>query len=349
MEAIATTDGSPKAKVVAPAAPVAHLRIAFDGWRRCLPGVALLALGAAVALAGGMIVPGLSPVVWAVLIGAGLGFVPWPERIAAGMDTYPSWVKVGVVLTGAGVSYASLWAVGSAGALLLAAKLAGGFLIAEGWGRLLGQGRVARRLMGLGTSVCGISAIVTAAPLIGTPEEAAGPAGAVILWGASCLMLLPGAGHLLAIAPVVFGAMAGLGVDNTAESLATGFAYGPQAGAVATALKLTRNSLLGVAVAATGVRRAAGDLPSLLRQTFPLFIVGFLALALLNTLSLIPPPVAHGLVESGDVAFLFAFTGLGVAFRRMSGGRLGREVVYGLVVEASGFALVTGLALWLFA
>ena len=95
---------------------------------------------------------------------------------------------------------------------------------------------------------------------------------------------------------MAFGTWAGTAVNDTSQVVAAGFAYSEAAGKVATAVKLTRNALMGGVIVAMGLAygRAAtatdgaagavrGGWRKRLQQSVPLFVIGFLVLALLNT------------------------------------------------------------------
>jgi uncharacterized integral membrane protein (TIGR00698 family) len=150
-------------------------------------------------------------------------------------------------------------------------------------------------LIGVGTAVCGNSAIVATAPVIGARDEEVSFAIATnTLFGTLAVFLYPFIGHALGMSDAAFGTWAGTAVNDTSQVVAAGFAYSEAAGKVATAVKLTRNALMGGVIVAMGLaygRAAAagadagtGAWMKRLKQSLPLFVVGFLFLALLNTL-----------------------------------------------------------------
>lgn len=309
------------------------------------PGTGALGVASVASLVLSTLIPAVSSVVWAILLGLLSVTFKLPGSFTRGIDTYGAWVKLGVILTGAGVSFSAVWALGAGGLVLLGAKVLCGFFLAEGIGRLFKMPLKSRRLLGLGASVCGVSAILTAAPIIGAKEgEERGPVAAIIVFGALAVLWLPLFGHLEVFSPTAFGALAGLGVDNTAEALAVGYAFSPVAGLAATSFKLARNALLGVAVGATSLFSGGKtSLKETVVRTFPLFILGFLLLAGLHTTGLLSGRSASDLALAGRLAFLMAFAGLGATFRSHGGFALRRQVLAGLMVETSGFLLVLAL------
>ncbi|WP_328618506.1 YeiH family protein [Amycolatopsis sp. NBC_00355] len=95
----------------------------------------------------------------------------------------------------------------------------------------------------------GVSAIIAGRGAIDADDEDSGYAIAAILaLGAVALFTFPLIGHALNPTDTQFGLWAGLAVDNTAETTATGAAYSPHAQDVAVAVKSTRNALIGLVV-----------------------------------------------------------------------------------------------------
>jgi uncharacterized integral membrane protein (TIGR00698 family) len=112
------------------------------------------------------------------------------------------------------------------------------------------------------------------------------------LLGTVAVLLYPAIAHATGMSDAHYGTWAGLAVNDTSQVVAAGFAVSDAAGRVATAVKLTRNALMGPVTLLLGLAysraAAAGGASSSfaarLRQSVPLFVLGFLALALFNTL-----------------------------------------------------------------
>src|SRR5206468_11632346 len=113
----------------------------------------------------------------------------------------------------------------------------------------------------------------------------------------------------------------------TSQVVATGFAFSDAAGKIATVVKLTRNALMGAVIVALGLiygrkrddSRARGGIRARLRQSIPAFVIGFLAMAVLNTLGLFAwlsqqtGGDVGGLLQSGARwLILFALAGVGL-------------------------------------
>jgi uncharacterized integral membrane protein (TIGR00698 family) len=183
-------------------------------------------------------------------------------------------------------------AIGGKAVVMIVVLMSLALLVAHTLGRLAGvPGRLAT-LIGVGTAVCGNTAITATAPVIHARDEEVSFAVATnTLFGTLAVFLYPLLGHWLAMSNAAFGTWAGTAVNDTSQVVATGFAFSDAAGKVATAVKLTRNALMGAVIVGVGLaysrgnrsNEARGSLALRLKQSLPLFVVGFLVAALLNT------------------------------------------------------------------
>lgn len=111
--------------------------------------------------------------------------------------------------------------------------------------RAMGTNRRLGLLIGIGTAIRGNSAIAAAAPVLDVDEEEVSFASAVItLFGMAAMLVYPAVGHLLGLSQDAFGFLAGAGVHDPAQAIASGFTYGAEAGGKATIMKLTRTAFL---------------------------------------------------------------------------------------------------------
>ena len=172
-------------------------------------------------------------------------------------------------------------------------------------------------LIGIGTAICGGTAIVVAAPTIEAEEKDTAFAIATItLFGVGAIFAFPLLGHALQLTQTEFGIWAGVAIQATPQVMAAGFAYGPEAGEIAVIVKLVRVLLLAPMVIGLGwwyarqkraQQQAHVAQKTPLSKLFPPFILGFLALAVANTLNLLPDFTLHlqqsALWEAGDRQF----------------------------------------------
>lgn len=169
--------------------------------------------------------------------------------------------------------------------------------------RRTGVGQKLGILIGVGTAICGGTAIVVAAPVIEADEnETAFAVATITLFGLVSVFVFPLLGAALGMTQTEFGVWAGTSVHATPQVIATGFAYGPEAGDVATIVKLVRVLLLAPVVVLIGAwyarqkrRRQQAHVTRLAGFTtlFPPFILGFVLVAVANTAHLLPGFTLH--------------------------------------------------------
>lgn len=265
---------------------------------RVLPGLGIaIAVAVAARLAHGALPEAwggvLGEVLFAVLFGLVLGNLVRPPAAAAlGIRfAFQTVLRTAIVLLGAGLSFTAALAIGLEALVLIVALMAVALATAHLLGERLGIHAKLASLIGVGTAVCGNSAITAVAPVIGAEDEDVAYAIATnTLFGTLAVFLYPIVGHALALGDAAYGTWAGTAVNDTSQVVAAGFAYTKEAGEVATVVKLTRNALMGVVIVGMGFlyHRAAavgeGGLVARARESVPGFVLGFLAMATFNTL-----------------------------------------------------------------
>jgi uncharacterized integral membrane protein (TIGR00698 family) len=304
----------------------------FNKLVKMLPGVLLLAaigwLGkfaeqsiSAYAKAHHLHIPNIEYVLWAILIGLVIGnTVEIPKVFQAGIGSYEFFLKAGIVLLGARFLLGDVLKLGGISMVLVAVELALSIAFMSVLGKLFHLNPKLTSLLAVGSSICGVSAIIAAQGAIEADDEDASYAIAAILaLGAISLFVFPLVGHALHLSDHAYGLWAGLAVDNTAEATAAGALYSDAAGKVAVLAKTTRNATIGFVVlgfalyfAARGGARQVENKAAFLWRKFPKFVLGFLLISLLATAGFFSKPQLTSLANLSRWAFLLTFAGVGL-------------------------------------
>jgi uncharacterized integral membrane protein (TIGR00698 family) len=134
-------------------------------------------------------------------------------------------------------------------------------------------------LISFGTAICGGSAIAAMAPVIKAKDhEVAVALGIVFLLNGMGLLLFPAIGHYFELTQQQFGLWAALAIHDTSSVVGASATYGAVALSIATTVKLTRAMWIIPYTAVAGVFMRSDE-----KASIPLFIVGFLLAALINT------------------------------------------------------------------
>lgn len=304
---------------------------------RLLPGLALCLIVAGAAYAGARALhftfgaASVEPLVLAILIGIGvksfLGTGPAQERgIEFGAKTL---LEVAIVLLGATVNLAAIGGAGFAVIAVVLAIVVGSIVIGFAIGRLMGLSPRLSLLIACGNSICGNSAIVAVAPVIyARKEEVAAALAFTAILGIAIVVGLPLAQAYLGLSIPQYGAMAGLTVYAVPQVLAAAAPGGLVAMQAGTLVKLLRVLMLGPVILVLGYleRRRSGAPASRSAVMLPWFIIGFVVLATIRSLGLMPedlsgiPPV----LASALTVVAMAALGLSVDLRAVAaaGGRV---------------------------
>jgi uncharacterized integral membrane protein (TIGR00698 family) len=313
------------------------------------------------------VVPDIEYVLWAILIGLLVTNTVGLHRVfRPGVQTYEFWLKIGIVALGVRFVLGDVLKLGgiSLVQILIDMIIAGGIILAAA--RFLGLSGKLGSLLAIGTSICGVSAIIASKGAIRARNSDVSYAIAAILaLGAVGLFTLPLIGHAIGLSDHEFGLWAGLSVDNTAETTATGYLYSEQAGKVAVLVKSTRNALIGFVVlgfalywssrgeadaVAPGLRARA----SFVWDKFPKFVLGFLAVSAIATAHWLSKGQIANVANVSKWAFLLTFAGVGLNTNIRDIARTGWRplvvAIVGLVVVAAvslGLVLLTSRGLHL--
>jgi uncharacterized integral membrane protein (TIGR00698 family) len=257
----------------------------------------------------------IEPVMLAIVLGMALSNC-WklPGLLQPGLKfSVKKLLPLGIVLLGARLNFLDLVKVGFEGLLLSILETGVALALFFGLTRVLKLPRKLGVLLGVGTAICGGTAIVATAPVIEAEEkDVVFSVATVTLLGLIAMFTLPLIGHVLDLSSKAFGIWAGLAIHQTPQVIAAGFTFSPEAGQTATIVKLARVCLLAPVVFLIGVvyakRRLKGTGASDRKHInylhlFPMFVVGFLLMALLKTMGLLPDMTMHltqGILNAGD-------------------------------------------------
>jgi len=257
-------------------------------------------------------------------------------------------IPITIVLTGASVNLTEVARVGAPSLAVILGAVVCGCVIAVLAGRVITISRNAALLVGCGTAICGTSAIIASAPIIGSDDDDLVLSVSTInILGLLVMFALPAAGTAMHLSQQAFGIWAGVTVHAVPQAITTGFAYSVQSGALATLVKLVRVTLLAPFLIVLALIASRGDRtrPSL-STLLPRFIWGFLALALFNTLHLFPElsfhlPLGTGNWSASGNAILAQ---LAEALLTLSMAAMGLEVNLRFLLRTGLAALAVGVA-----
>lgn len=282
-------------------------------------GFLLCAAIAVIASLLGRVAPIVGAPVFAILIGAAFASV-WkmPAVLQPGIKfSSKALLQWSIVLLGAHLSLSEIIGGGAASLPVMLGTMVVVLALSYVLGRLLGLDRNLRRLLGVGTAICGGSAIAAISSVVeAEASDISYALGAVFLFNVVAVIVFPPLGHAMQMSQSAFGLWAGTAINDTSSVVAAAFAYGHDAGTQAVIVKLTRTTLI-VPLVLFYVWRRYKTLKEEGRKVewlkiLPLFVLWFLVAAALNSFGLIPVEFQGPLQQIALFAIVVALAGVGL-------------------------------------
>lgn len=242
------------------------MRLVYNGGMRFAP-LALAVFAAAVGVPAGV----------CFVLGALLSLLPYADARAMAEKSSKPLLQLSVVLLGASASVSTVTSLGWRAIALTGVVLL--LCLALAWlvARRFGLSAEVALLIGLGTAICGASAIAAAASARKSPpRDMATALGVVLFLNALALYIYPLIGAHLALPPRAFGMWSALAIHDTSSVVGAALRYSEAAVAPATTLKLLRALWIIPVTALLGVRNGT--------RARPWFILGFFVVVGASTL-----------------------------------------------------------------
>ncbi len=320
-------------------------------WINVMPGLMLTAGIAAIAMLFRWLtgIQTLSPLILSIVIGMLIGNIYRPRGIVMpGIGlSLKRLLRIGIILLGLQITLPQLLSLGFPGLFVVTATLATTFAAIMVVGRILGIDRRLTGLLAAGTSVCGASAVIAAnAAVRGRDEDVAYAVACVTIFGSFSMLLFPLLVAPLHLDAVAYGLWSGATIHEVAQVVAATFQSGDAAGQYGTIAKLARVMLLAplVLTLAMTLYRQKDAGPSA-AAAFPWFVVGFIAMVVLNSVVSIPAPILANTSVAGTFLLScgLAAMGLQTHMRQLVAAGL-RPLALGafgwLFISAFGYAML---------
>jgi len=202
-------------------------------------------------------------------------------------------LQASIILLGFSLSIQDVGTTGLSSLSVTLITIAVAFISAFLLGKWLNIPVNTKTLIGVGTAICGGSAIAAVSPIIeAEDDEIALSISTIFLFNVIAVFLFPFLGHLMNLSDAGFGLWAGTAINDTSSVVAAGYSYSEAAGDYATIVKLTRATLIiPVSLIIAGIqlykKKQHAEKVSL-RQVFPWFILWFLVASLISSTGILP-------------------------------------------------------------
>jgi len=261
---------------------------------------------------------------WAALTGlagnAILKALNWHAYVRPGFRT-ELFLKIGLVLLGAGVSFATLTNAALGSVLQGLIMITSVFFFCWWLSGKFGLDDKLRAVMSTAISICGVSAAIAAAGAVAAKKEQVTYITSLVILVALPLMVIaPLMAGAMGLSDTVAGAWFGGNIDTTAAVVGAGTIYSAKAQQIASIVKSTQNALIGVVtfflalyfVVVVEGKQGERPSPMLIWERFPKFVLGFIVASLLFTFGVISQEASATIDGLKNWAFTFAFVCMGL-------------------------------------
>ena len=292
----------------------------------------------------------------ALLLGMLINSFCKPTWLAPGLKfTSKKILKLAIILLGASLSVNVILSVGKMSLMVMVFTLltcfGGGYLV----GKALGLNWKLSNLISAGTGICGGSAIAAIAPVIDAEDkDIAYAMSATFLFDMAMIVLFPIMGRWMGLSDMAYGLWAGTAVNDTSSVVAAGYAFSEGAGDFATMVKLTRTlSIIPTVLVFTflnlrlkkkqSINTTAGKKVNIMKL-FPWFIVGFIGLAIINSMGYIPANVSACAKDVSKFLMVSALAaiGLGTSFKEVRKSGFA-PMMHGFIISALVVVVAIGV------
>lgn len=316
--------------------------------RTMYPGLLFAIALAFVATFLGRLLPLIGGSVFGIVLGILIGnLLGKPKKTTEGLKFASKKIlQWAIIVLGGGLSLTQVYKVGLSSLYVMIFTLSAAFITAYGFGKLMKIPIKLTSLIGMGTAICGGSAIAAISPIIEAEDkDIAYSISTVFMFNVIAVLIFPPLGHLLGFSDKAFGLWAGTAVNDTSSVVAAGYAFSNAAGAYATIVKLTRTtmiipiSLIFAAIVSIKKKKEAsksGEVNYSFKKIFPWFIIWFLVASLLNTVGVINGQMVGFVTELGKFLIVVALSAIGLNsdFKKMMETGF-KPMLLGLIVWAS--------------
>jgi len=286
---------------------------------------------------------------YALLIGLSLHFLYLNERVKPGIDFCAKTVlRLGVAFLGIRVTFADIGAIGLSTGLMVMFAVGATVCLGYFLAKLLKLSPDFGLIAGGSVGICGASAALAVASVLPKTKENERftllvVVGVTVL-STIAMVVYPFTLQLLGITDLPAGIFLGATVHVVAQVVAAGMLFGPEAGDVATVVKLFRVALLLPVVLFIsiffGAEKSSQRLGWGSLRLIPTFLLGFVALSVVASMQILPSSVTHSIggISRWMLVIAIAAAGLKTNFQELA--KLGWQPVVMLVVETLFIAAI---------
>lgn len=282
--------------------------------------------------------------VFSILLGLLIALFPRNDHFEIGITfTSKKILQYAIVLLGFGMNFIQIFKVGDQSLLIIISTISTSLIISYVVSKLMRIPTNVSILVGIGSSICGGSAIAATAPVIdANDDEIAKSISIIFLFNVIAAFLFPVLGNLLRLTDIGFGMWAGTAINDTSSVVAAGQTWASAHGNdialnYATIVKLIRTlAIIPITLALALYRSKKNRTTSVkLLKIFPWFVLFFLLTAIISTIFNMSTSFTKPLTEAGKFFIIMAMGAIG----------LNTNIIK--LIKTGGKPIIMGLCCWI--
>lgn len=252
-------------------------------------------------------------------------------------------LKVGIVLLGFKLNIHAILKLGPQILTMVLIYVPLALILAMMLGKVLKANNKLATLIGVGSCICGASAVVALTPCIGADDDDSVIAVSIVsfLGTIGVLVYSAVAASNLNLTEIQYGAWSGLTLHGVSHALAAAFALGDVAGEIGTFVKMTRVLMLVPVSLALGYLYNKEN-ENNQKAKFPMYVLYFILAGVINSLGIIPTSITKILTKSSSIFILMAMTAMGLSVNFKS---IINKGIKALLIGTMMFVILSALSL----
>ena len=252
-------------------------------------------------------------------------------------------LRAGIIIAGVTLSFTQLVEAGKYALILLFFTLLTSFGVGYICKKVFNINWKLASLLSVSTAICGGTAVATVGPTIHAKNrDIAYAISATFIFDIITVIAFPWIGQMLGLSDTGYGLWVGTAVNDTSSVVAAGYAFSDAAGMLATIVKLTRTLFIVPIVLIFSWIYAKKEISTgerdkvKIKDIFPWFILGFLAVVALRSVSIIPESMVSPISSLSKVFMTMALAAIGMktSLKEVSG--VGpKPMIAGVVIDTS--------------
>ncbi len=252
-------------------------------------------------------------------------------------------LKAGIVLLGFKLNLHAILKLGPQILIMVFIYVAGALVLSIVLGKIFKANRKLSTLIGVGSCICGASAVVALTPCIDANDDDSVIAVSIVsLLGTIGVLIYSAlAVRSLSLTEIQYGAWSGLTLHGVSHALAAAFALGDVSGEIGTFVKMTRVLMLvPVSLALSLIFNKESSKNK--KAGFPMYVLFFILAGIINSFGVIPHEITNVLAKVSSIFILMAMTSMGLSVNFKS---IISKGVKGLLIGSILFLILSTLSL----